>query len=145
MFDKLKSAASDAVASGKEKLMGSAEASVAQFLSELQSLQPFLAKANIKFGGYRLVVAIPPRFEIINDPNMDWNFEFDESVFEGMKLSVYQQAIVSSIRQISSFSRVVQLNGFEIGKVDFDLSVPPSITIEIAPRDLTVAAPPSLK
>jgi hypothetical protein len=139
-FDKLKTAASDVVSSGKEKLLSEAEASVGQFLSELHSLQPFLAKANVKFGGYRLVIAVPPRFEIFDDPDMNWDFELDESIFDGFKLSIYQQSIVSSLKQISKFSKLVKSNGFDIGKVDFDLGIPPSITIEITPRDLSLSA-----
>ena len=145
MFDKLKNAAGDVIASGKEKLLTEAESSVAQFLSELHSLQPFLAKANIKFGGYRLVIAVPPRFEILNDPEMNWDFEFDESIFDGSKLSFYQKAIVSSLKQVSKFSKLVRANGFEIGKVDFDLSVPPSITIEITPSEVNASTSLQLK
>jgi len=145
MFDKLKTAAGDVISSSKEKLFSEAESSVAQFLSELQSLQPLLARANVKFGGYRLVIAVPPRFEILSDPDMNWDFEFDESLFDGTKLTIYQQTIVSSLKQVSKFSKLVKTNGFEIGKVDFDLSVPPSITIEIMPRDLNLTASLNLK
>ncbi len=145
MFDKLKGAAGDVIASGKEKLMSDAESKIAQFLSELHSLQPLLAKANVKFGGYRLIVAVPPKFEIINNPDMSWDFELDESIFDGTKLSFYQEAIVSALKQVCKFSKLVRANGFEIGKVDFDLGIPPSITIEIIPQDLNLSASLSLK
>ena len=139
MFNKLKGLVEEGTAAVKEKLQDSAEATVNQFLAELRTLRPVLAKANVKFGGYRLVVSVPPRFELISEPSMDWNVEFNESAFDGLTLSKYQEMIVAAIRLAFKFSRHVNANGFEVMKVDFELSVPPSVTIDIRPKDVALS------
>jgi hypothetical protein len=136
MFGKLKEITADAVASGKEKLAEATSVAVNEFLKEISALQPILAKANIKFGGYRLTLSVPPSFEIINSPGMDWNLNINKDMFEGVSLTKYQEMIINSLLQVSSYSKNINSFGFKIGKVDFTISLPPSIVIEIVPQEI---------
>lgn len=134
MLGKLTSLASDAVAAGKDKLAAGADATVRQFLDELKALQPVLDRANIRTGGYRIVLSVPPKFEILNDPSMDWNsLKLDPSVFEGMTLTKYQEMIVAVFRQAASMSAEVNARGFRVSTIDIQLGIPPSVSINIHP------------
>lgn len=139
MLGKLSSLASEAVAAGKEKLATGTDNAVKQFLAELQTLQPLLLTAGFRSGGYRLVLSVPPRFEVLSDPTMDWNtIKIDEGAFAGVALSKYQEMIVSALRQAANFSTEVNARGFRIGKIDFELGIPPVITIDIYPVSVSV-------
>ena len=134
MLGKLSSLASDAVAAGKEKLAAGTDNAVRQFLDELRALQPILDRANIRTGGYRIVISVPPRFEILSDPSMDWStVRLDPSLFEGMTLTKYQEMIVSVFRQAASMSAEIKARGFVVTRIDFELGIPPVVTIEIKP------------
>ena len=134
MLGKLSSLASDAVAAGKEKLAAGTDATVKQFLDELKALQPILDRANIRTGGYRIVISVPPRFEILSDPSMDWNaLKLDPSLFDGMTLTKYQEMIVAVLRQAASMSAEANARGFRVCKIDFELGIPPVVSIDIQP------------
>ena len=134
MLGKLTSMASDAVAAGKEKLAAGADVTVKQFLDELKAIHPILDRANIRTGGYRIVISVPPKFEILSDPSMDWNsLKLDPSLFEGMTLTKYQEMIVAVFRQAASMSHEVNARGFRVSKIEFELGIPPAVSIDIHP------------
>ena len=127
---KAKMTADDSLAIGKEKL----QKGMATVIEETNNLKIILQNSGYRVVDISVTVSVPPRAKLVIE-DMGRGMEKLTQLLsdEDSNLSKTQTVIIKAIIKAYDLANVTQQYGYSFGKLDLTLSLPPQVTVHLAP------------
>ena len=127
---KAKKTADDSLAIGKEKL----QKGMATMIEETNNLKVILQNSGYRVVDISVTVSIPPQAKLAIEDKGRGKEKLTQLLSdEGSNLSKTQTVIIKTILKAYDLTHVTKQYGYTFGKLDLTLSLPPQVTVHLAP------------